>query len=128
MTLDSDAATRLGVQPVVVLAADGMDAADGNPATVRVRAGQTFTLRGKATMPPGAGAIVAAQWSAAGTGDFAPATLARGTANDWIAHTDIRYDRPGTYYPVLRVTAQRDGDIAEFAQVRNLARVRVVVE
>lgn len=127
VTLDGDATARLGVQPAVVLAAGGMDAG-GSPATIRVRAGQTVTLRGKATMPPGAGVIVAAQWSAAGTDDFAPATLARGTANDWIAHADIRYDRPGTYYPVLRVTAQRDGNATGFAQVRNLARVRVVVE
>ncbi|HEX7986439.1 MAG TPA: hypothetical protein VF616_23170, partial [Duganella sp.] len=78
--------------------------------------------------PPGAGVIVAAQWSATGTDSFTPATLARGAANVWTTSTDIRYERPGTYYPVLRVTAQRDGNAAEFAQVRNLARVRVVVE
>lgn len=129
VTLAGDAATRLGVQPMVALAADGIDAAGGNPATIRVRSGQTVTLHGKATVPPGAGAIVAAQWSATGNDSFAPATLARGSANEWIVSTDIRYDRPGTYYPVLRVAAQRDGNAATpFAQVRNLARVRVIVE
>jgi hypothetical protein len=128
VTLAGDAATRLGAQPVVALAADGMDAAGGNPATVRVRAGQKLTLHGVATMPPGAGVIAGAQWGATGNDSFTAATLAQGAANVWTTSTDIRYERPGTYYPVLRVSAQREGHAAEFAQVRNLARLRVVVE
>lgn len=35
---------------------------------------------------------------------------------------------PGTYFPVLRATSQRDGDRATpYARVQNLDRVRVVV-
>jgi hypothetical protein len=36
--------------------------------------------------------------------------------------------RPGTYFPVIRVTAQRDGDAdTPFGLVQNLASMRVIV-
>jgi hypothetical protein len=35
---------------------------------------------------------------------------------------------PGTYYPVVRVSSQQDGDPgAAYAVIQNLARVRVIV-
>ena len=35
---------------------------------------------------------------------------------------------PGTYFPTVRVAAQRDGDTTTpYARIQNLARVRVVV-
>jgi hypothetical protein len=38
------------------------------------------------------------------------------------------YGRPGTYFPALRATSQRDGDPdTPHARIQNLARVRVVV-
>jgi hypothetical protein len=127
--LASDAATRRGVQPAIALTADGVDTAIGSAGTIRIRTGQAITLHGTATMPPDAGTVVAAQWSAAGTGDFAAAALARGAANQWTTTTTVRYEHPGTYYPVLRVSAQREANLGDpFAHVDNLARVRVVVE
>ena len=127
--LPADAATRRGVQPVVGLTADGEDAANGNAGTIQIRAGQSVTLLGTATMPPDAGSVVAAQWSATGTGDFAPAVLAPGGASQWTTSTTVRYEQPGTYYPVLRVSTQREANASDpFTHVDNLARVRVVVE
>jgi hypothetical protein len=39
------------------------------------------------------------------------------------------FPRPGTYFPALRATSQREGDAATpFARVQNLGRVRVVVK
>jgi hypothetical protein len=38
------------------------------------------------------------------------------------------FSQPGTYFPVLRPTSQRDGDAkAPHARIQNLGRVRVVV-
>ena len=39
------------------------------------------------------------------------------------------YDAPGTYFVSARVTSQRHGDAGDiFTQVKNLDRVRVIVE
>jgi hypothetical protein len=38
------------------------------------------------------------------------------------------YPEPGTYFPVVRVTSQREGDRdTPYGLIQNLARVRVVV-
>jgi hypothetical protein len=38
------------------------------------------------------------------------------------------FDKPGTYFPAVRATAHRDGDVnATGRRVQNLARVRVLV-
>ncbi len=38
------------------------------------------------------------------------------------------FGEPGTYFPALRVTSQREGDVTSpFARVQNVGRVRVVV-
>ncbi|MET0320073.1 MAG: hypothetical protein ABW069_05045 [Duganella sp.] len=127
--LAENADTRQGVQPTVLLTADGVDTAHAGAPTLRLRAGQAATLHGTATMPPGAGVVVQAQWSVSGNGAFVPAPLARSAASAWTTSTTVRYAQPGTYYPVLRVSAQRAADAADpFAHVDNLARVRVVVE
>ena len=40
-----------------------------------------------------------------------------------------RFDEPGTYFVSTRVSSQREGNKDEiFTQVRNLDRVRVIVE
>jgi hypothetical protein len=113
---------RGGIQPVVDLRANGGVRAD-------VRAGETVTFTATIEVPPGAGKVVKAEWDFEGSGDYpavaridAPASLVRleGTYN---------YSKPGTYFPVLRATSQRNGDTqAAYARVQNLARARVVVE
>lgn len=124
---DSPAARR-GIQPVVELRANG-----GVRANVKV--GQAVTFTAIAETPPGVGSIVSAEWDFQATpkvtaGDagrfptretFAPArrvTLTR-------THS---FDKPGTYYPAIRIHSHRDGNAkTEYARVGNLGRVRVVV-
>lgn len=114
------AADRRGIQPVVTLRADG-----GAKAVVRV--GEAVRLTGGATVPPGTGRIVAAEWDF-GTGTYPErATVPAGRASATIA-TRHAFTAPGTYFATLRVTSQRDGDRdTPYARIQNLARARVVV-
>lgn len=114
------AAARRGVQPVVELQANGRERAE-------VAAGEAVSLTATIEVPPGAGKIVAAEWDFQGTGTFTPAVI--GTPQERLELTASHaYAKPGTYFAVLRVAAQRDGDAATpYARVLNLARARIVV-
>jgi hypothetical protein len=118
------ASERKGIQPVVVLRANG-----GEKAVVR--AGERVILEGSIELPPGTGRVVCAEFAfAESEGYTVQATLetlnTAGTAVQVkAAHT---YQAPGTYYAALRAVTQREGDVlTPYARVQNLARVRVVV-
>jgi hypothetical protein len=122
VTVPADAAARRGIQPVVDLTVNGA-AAD----RVDVAAGDPITFEGAITAPPNAGDVVAAEWDFAGTGDFTAGAIG-GPGRAVEVQTTHTYTRPGTYFPVLRATGQRDDDTSTpFARVQNLDRVRVVV-
>lgn len=119
---------RKGLQPVVTLTANG-------GARAEVRVGEQVQFTAVVAAPEGAGAIVSAEWDfAAGPepvagedgrfGDkasFTPAPRVK------LAHSHS-FEKPGTYYPALRVHSHRQGDAgARYARVANLGRVRVVV-
>lgn len=115
-----DAATRRGIQPVVELSADGGD-------HLEVRVGERITFRAKIAVPSDAGRIVAAEWDFNGVGSFEsqPCGPARRALEVRATHA---YNAPGTYYPGLRATAQRQGDgTTPFGRIQNLGRMRVVV-
>ncbi len=116
------AAQRLGIQPVVTLRVNG-----GQRAEVAV--GQPVTFSGTIDVPPGTGAVVAAEWDFDGAGKFpASSPVARGAkrANVSITH---KFDAPGTYFVALRGVSQREGNAATpYRRIRNLDRVRVVVK
>ena len=85
----------------------------------------TFTL-----VFAGTGAIVSAQWDFEGGGRYAETaklpTHPQPTARIEASHS---FARPGIYFPVLRVAAQRDGDAATaFGRIQNIGRVRVIVK
>ena len=115
------AAARAGVQPVVELHANGA-------VRTEVAAGESVAFTGVIEVAPGAGHVVAAEFDFAGIGEFTgtqvipiSATRAEVTAT----HT---YADPGTYFPVLRTAAQREGNAqSPHCRVHNLARARVVV-
>ena len=45
------------------------------------------------------------------------------------AVADVRYDKPGTYFAVVRVQSNKNGNPDEiYCQILNLDRVRIVVE
>ena len=114
------AGERGGPQPVVELRANGAPRAE-------VKVGEPVEFMATVETPEGAGPVVAAEWDFEGRGTYptraelTPATRVSVAA----AHA---FSRPGTYYPVLRAAAQRDGDAqSPYARVENIGRVRVVV-
>lgn len=119
------AVERKGVQPVATLHADGRDRAD-------VALGSTVTFVGTAEAPPRAGPIVLFEWDFDGSGEYAQERTWVGggeghlsRAEQTVTHT---FDEPGTFFPALRVTSQREGDpTALYGRIQNIARVRVVV-
>ncbi len=121
----TSARTRLGVQPVVSLTANGGPRAD-------VAVGEVVEFRGVAEVPPGAGTIVAAEWDFEGGGDYPfsqPGFEQGGDQWRMSVAASHAFPEPGTYYPALRVTSQRQGDAdTSYGRVQNLGRVRVVVQ
>ncbi|MGI5329529.1 PKD domain-containing protein [Actinomadura nitritigenes] len=114
------AARRRGVQPVVTLTADGRSRVD-------VPAGKPVTFTATIETPRGAGKIVATGWDFTGGGTFTPARFGPPRSSVRVRQT-YTYTKPGTYFPALRATAQREGDTGTpFAGIPNLGRVRVVV-
>lgn len=112
------AAERRGIQPVVTLRIDGHERID-------IRAGEAVTLTAHA-QTPGIGSIVAMQWDAEGTGTFTADAVDPGA--EVLAELRHVYSEPGVYFATVRVSAHRDGRTdTPFAQLHNLARVRVVV-
>lgn len=115
------AAERGGIQAVVDLTVNGGVRAD-------VKAGETVTLVASATVPPGAGTLVSVEWDFEGAGDY-PTAAAIGTPQETLSLSATHiFDKPGTYFPVVRVSSHRDGNTdTPYARVQNIARARVVV-
>ncbi len=115
------AALRKGIQPVVTLTANGSKQAE-------IAAGRAVTLSATIAVPPGTGSVIAADWDWDGSGTFAThSAIVPGKAvlTVRIVHS---FAKPGTYFPVLRATSQRDGNpITPYARIENIDRVRVVV-
>ncbi len=112
---------RGGVQPVVALQANG-----GICAQVSVDEPVTFTAT--VEVPPGAGQVVAAEWDFEGVGDYpVDARIDRPQQRVSLSAT-FSYTTPGTYFPVIRATAQRQGDmLTAYGRIQNIGRARVVV-
>jgi hypothetical protein len=114
------AAARKGVQPVVILTANGAACAD-------VAVNEIVVFEGVIETPPGAGVVVAAEWDFEGAGDYPVSSDLGAPAADVLVKQTYAFAEPGTYFPALRATSQREGDTTAFARPRNLGRVRVVV-
>ena len=112
---------RGGVQPVIALQANGGVRAE-------VSAGETVTFAATIEVPPGAGKVVAAEWDFEGLGNYPDnAKIDIPEALVSLSATFI-FAKPGTYFPVLRATSQRQGDMqTPYGRIQNLARVRVLV-
>ncbi len=116
----STAGERKGVQPVVSVQADGGARAD-------VRVGQAVEFSAITEAPLKAGVIVKAEWDFEGTGEYPVASEIKPQSRVALT-TKYAFSKPGTYFPALRVTSNRQGDAGSpYAQVQNLGRVRVVV-
>jgi len=116
VVVPDDAAARGGVQPVVELS---------GPCEARV--GEPVELTATIAVPPGAGKVVAAEWDFAGTGDFVAAQIGAPAERVTLSASHA-YPAPGTYFAVVRVAGQREGDArTPYGRVLNLARARIVV-
>jgi hypothetical protein len=117
------AAERKGTQPVVTLTANGAARAD-------VAVGTVVEFTAVVEVPLNTGTVVAAEWDFEGVGNYpVTATLTDTKSSRVAVKTTYSFSKPGTYFPVLRVVAQREGDPkTPYARVQNLDRVRVVVK
>jgi len=126
IVVPASAAERGGIQPVVSLIANGALRAD-------VSVGKPVKFSATIELPPGTGKIVGAEWDFEGEGTFQVAQeIAEGQLDASGARVTLTmihsFSKPGTYFPVLRASSQREGNASTiFARVQNLGRVRVVV-
>jgi hypothetical protein len=115
---------RWGVQPVIRLLVNGTVHAKARP-------GEEVRFTAEAEVPPGAGKLVSAEWSFEGEEDFlvmGEFTRISEDSGQAVVERVHRFEKPGTYFPVLRVTSNRLGSKEDiFTQVKNLCRVRVTV-
>ena len=131
---EADPIARKGMQAGVTLTANGRK-------RCHVKAGGEFVLRAEMTVPEGAGEITSVRYDFADSWSYPtpPENLfpveGRFTKSEkdgaQLAVSEIthRFDEPGTYFVSVRVTSQRNGDAHDpFTQVKNLDRVRVIVE
>ncbi len=120
----SRADERKGVQPVVTLKANG------SPCAV-VATGDTVYFTAEVEVPARAGKLTAAEWSFEGESDYPVKGEFASINSDGtkaIVQAEYTFTRPGTYFPVLRVRSNRQGDTSnKFTQIKNLCRVRVIV-
>lgn len=121
--LPAEADERGGIQPVILLRANGQQRAE-------VSVGESVELMATIDVPDMTGKVVHAAWDFEGEGTFPltvpPQELAKNTVTLATHHS---YSAPGTYFVTLTVASQREGDLeTPFTRIRNLARVRVVVK
>lgn len=125
VVIPPSAAGRKGIQPVVRLAANG-----GEIAVVAV--GEPVEFEGTIQLPPQTGKVAYAEFDLDGSGSFTKnVELEPGTDADPAVRVKLvhHFERPGTYFVVLRAAANRSGDPKDaFVLIRNLARVRVIVK
>ncbi|MEH7495705.1 hypothetical protein [Neobacillus niacini] len=116
---------RKGIQPVVSLKANGSECAI-------VNAGEPVYFTAKVEVPANSGKLTVAEWSFEGETDF-PIKGEFTNVNDdaTVATVEAKYifSKSGTYFPVLRIKVNRQGDGSGlYTQVQNLCRVRVIVQ
>lgn len=122
--LPQTAAERKGVQPVVTMKVRG-------GVRTEVQVGEAVDFTATIEVPEGAGSIVGAKWDFEGTGNY-PVVESLDSNNSSLSRitltTTYTFSKPGTYFPVLLATSQRQGDSrTRHCLVQNLSRVRVVV-
>ncbi|GAB7336448.1 hypothetical protein MBLNU13_g09742t1 [Cladosporium sp. NU13] len=113
--------TRHGIQPVIIMTANGIKHLD-------IPIGTEVELEAHNKVHPNASAIVKIEWDVFGSEDFTTADLRDFTEAKTVSLKFI-YSQPGRFTPSIRVTAQRDGNMASrWALVQNLGRVSVKVQ
>jgi len=122
VSLPATAAERGGIQPVVMVTANG-------GARAEVLVGEAVTVEVVGEVPPGTGSIIAIDWDLDGSGTFPRQEEGiDGTAAREVRSFTHSFSAPGTYFVTAKVFSHRDGDLAAKARrIPNLAQARVVV-
>ncbi|HEX9958328.1 MAG TPA: hypothetical protein VGA96_13780, partial [Fibrella sp.] len=142
VVIPATADERGGIQPVVNVKANG-----GKRAVVKV--GQAVSFTAEVAVPKNKGKVVTAVWNFEGlpggftmsdlhswnfdTSDAFPVPAQLKPSDKTGSHVRVTstytFTKPGTYFPTLRVAAQREGNAkTRFTRIQNLDRVRVIVE
>lgn len=118
--VDTDDASRGGVQPIVALTVNGAASAD-------VEIGEAVDLRVTAEPTTPTGRIVRIARDFSGSGRFGERQDVE-PARVFLENATRTFTEPGTYLVAVRVTAQTDGTTEDrFARVDNIARARITV-
>jgi hypothetical protein len=127
--LATTADQRQGLQPLVDLTITEVGKDKIKPAArADATTGQAVTFSVEAQEPPGGGRITRVEWDFDATGTFAETSKVKAGSSVTLTTTHT-FTQPGTYYGVVRVTSQQQGDPkAAYTLVQNLGRVRVVVK
>jgi len=125
VTVPAKAGERKGIQPVPSLTVNGSSDA-------HVEVGESVTFVGTAEVPRGAGPIVEVEWDFDGAGHYPEKRTyvdgGEGHLSGVVNTVEHIYSEPGTYFPSLRVTSQREGSPRSlYGRIQNIARVRVIV-
>ena len=121
IAVPAQASQRGGIQPVVSLKVNGRERAD-------VAVGESVSFVAEVAAPPGTGKVVAAEWDLLGAGDYPVAGQLAAPGASVSVKTTYSYSKPGTYFPVLRVTSQRDGDAeSPYARPRRCREIHPAV-
>ncbi|HHV11892.1 MAG TPA: hypothetical protein GXX75_16580 [Clostridiales bacterium] len=125
LSVPEKANDRHGIQPTVVLTANGKDHVEAS-----VNEGIEFIA--EIELPEGTGKIVKAEFSFEGEENYpVPCELSniRDNGEKATCKINFSYQAPGTYFAVVRVYANRNGDKEDiFTQVKNICRVRIIVK
>ncbi|MCB0850903.1 MAG: hypothetical protein KDD63_01570, partial [Bacteroidetes bacterium] len=122
VVIPSSAEERKGIQPVIKALANGKKKAI-------ISTGESVSLTSIVSLPEHTGTIVKIAWDFDGSGKFADELKIEKGKTNLEVKTNHQFEKPGTYFPAVKVIAQRSGKTeSPFAQIRNLDRVRVVVE
>ncbi|WP_277638424.1 hypothetical protein [Bacteroides graminisolvens] len=124
--LNINGKSRGGIQPIPYASIDGKERAD-------VKLGQEVTIHVVVDVPAGTGKVVKAEWCLDNSKQFTRSVdMSKVTysADDGRVEFDtvVSYDKPGTYFPTIKVYSERNGDSnAIYTPIANLTKVRIVV-
>jgi len=127
VVVPATAKERCGIQPVPCLTVNGKKRAD-------IKKGQKVTLKAVVDIPPGMGRLVNAEWCVDNSKQYTRKTASTKMkvskdGSQVELSTIISYDQTGTYFPTIKVSAERQGDASRiYTYAQNLDRVRVVVK
>ncbi|HWV70451.1 MAG TPA: hypothetical protein VN040_01975, partial [Pseudosphingobacterium sp.] len=105
---------RKGIQPVVTVKVNGA-------IHVEVKTGQSINFTGVIELPAHTGKVISAKWDFDGAGTYPLESQIKAEGDHVSVNAAYTFTKTGTYFPVLLVASQRDGDTkTPFTRIYNL--------